>query len=114
MWVSLRHMKKTYSQLTKRTALSFLLSGVGLILASAAPESQVYSPGEIHHYAANGGDATVTTRVPSHYRFQNGKYVWIPTYEAEAPLPKGPYTSAIWISPSSSAPGHWSARSAGQ
>jgi hypothetical protein len=100
-------MTKTYSQLPQRIALALLLSGAGFGFASAAPESQVYNTHEIHHYGANGGASTVTVGVPHHYSFRNGQWVWIPTYQAEAPLPKDTYSAAYWIPRSNSTAGHW-------
>lgn len=88
-------------------ALAFLLSCGGTSLASDSPESNVYTPSEIHHYRVNGGAPTVTIFIVAHYRFENGKYVWIPAHNQEAPLPHNKDRVAVWDSPHGSTPGHW-------
>jgi hypothetical protein len=100
-------MKNTTSKFSKSLLLSLLLSGTCLTFASAAPESYIYSPGEIHHYASNGGASTVTVEIPEHFSFQNGKYVSVPNHKAEAPLPHDKYAAAYWVTGSTVTAGHW-------
>src|SRR5271154_698988 len=95
--VSMRFMKTICYQSLKYIALAFCLSCAGMNLASANSVSAIYTSKEIHHYASNGGSPTVTVLVPHHYRFENGKYVWIPSYYAEAPLPLNKYSAVFWM-----------------
>jgi hypothetical protein len=106
-------MKKTSSQFPKSIILALLLGGACLNLASAAPESFIYAPGEIHHYASNGGASTITVEVPHHYSFRDGQYVWVPSYKAEAPLPQDKYAAAYWVTRTTTASGHWARQAKG-
>jgi len=100
-------MKNKSKRWQPGVALALLFSCAGLTIASADPESNIYSPDQIHHYSCNGGAPTVTVTIGHHYRFQDGTYVWIPTYDAEAPLPKGKWDGAVWVSRTDAAPAHW-------
>ena len=88
-------------------SLGVLLNCSAPGILSASPESNAYSPSEIHHYKSNGGAPTVTVLIVAHTRFENGKYVWKPARYAEAPLPENKDRVAIWVPGSGSTHGHW-------
>lgn len=100
-------MKNKTNRLPSSVLLALLLSWAGLNIVSAGTESHIYAPGQIHHYSSNAGASTVSVEIAHHYRFENGKYVWIPSHLAEAPLPKDKWAAAVWVSPSATVPAHW-------
>jgi len=103
-------MKKTNSTFPKFAGLVVLFACGGIGCALARPESEIYSPAQIHHYASNKGASTVTVEVPSHYSYKTGHYVMVPKYSAEAPLPRDRYSAAYWIPYSSTEAGHWAVK----
>jgi hypothetical protein len=86
--------------------LSCFLAGCASHDTANTRESEIYAPSQIHHHP-NGERSTVSVEVPEHNSFRNGKYVPVPAYTAEAPLPHGKYRAAYWVPRTTTKPGHW-------